>query len=185
MLTNVYIGVDPGIGGGMAAIVETDYGQGTRKRHVVYTSVGEYCEIRSWLAQFEDFGRYALIEKVHSSPQQGVASAFTFGKIAGALEMALCCAYIEPKEVRPKQWMDALSILSGKTGGWGRKKLSAKEKYQLQKAQKQKLLDKAKELFPQIDLWDQKLENQRAMCDALLIAEYCYRLRKDHENASR
>jgi hypothetical protein len=87
----------------------------------------------------------AYIELVHSSPQMGVKSAFTFGNGFGHLEMALTAAGIPFERVRPQVWQKALGCLTK-----GDKNVSKR---------------RAQELFPQLKV-------THATADALLIAEY-------------
>jgi hypothetical protein len=87
----------------------------------------------------------AYIEQVHSSPQMGVKSAFTFGNGFGHLEMALTAAGIPFERVSPQKWQKSLGCRTG-----GDKNIS--------KA-------KAQELFPSIKC-------THAVADALLIARY-------------
>ena len=87
----------------------------------------------------------AYIEAVHSSPQMGVTSAFTFGQGFGHLEMALTAAGIPFERVTPQKWQKAMGCMTK-----GNKNVS--------KA-------RAQELFPQMKV-------THAISDALLIAEY-------------
>ena len=91
----------------------------------------------------------AYIEAVHSSPQMGVTSAFTFGNGFGHLEMALTAAGIPFERVTPQKWQKAMGCLTK-----GDKNVSKR---------------RAQELFPSIKV-------THATADALLIAEYGYRL---------
>ena len=90
-------------------------------------------------------GHVAYIEQVHSSPQMGVKSAFTFGNGFGHLEMALTAAGIPFERVRPQVWQKELSCLTG-----GDKNVSKR---------------RAQELFPHLKV-------THATADALLIAHY-------------
>lgn len=90
-------------------------------------------------------GVKAYIESVHSSPQMGVVSAFTFGQCFGHLEMALTAAGIPFERVRPQAWQKALGCLTK-----GDKNVSKR---------------RAQELFPQLKI-------THATADALLIAHY-------------
>lgn len=87
----------------------------------------------------------AYIEAVHSSPQMGVTSAFTFGQGFGHLEMALTAAGIPFERVTPQKWQKAMGCMTK-----GNKNVS--------KA-------RAQELFPQMKV-------THATADALLIASY-------------
>lgn len=92
----------------------------------------------------------AVIEHVWSSPQMGVASAFKFGRGYGALCMALAGNRIPFKEVTPQVWQKYMNCRTG-----GDKNISK---------------DAAQKLFPNVKV-------THALADALLIAEYCRRVK--------
>jgi Holliday junction resolvasome RuvABC endonuclease subunit len=91
----------------------------------------------------------AYIEAVHSSPQMGVKSAFTFGNGFGHLEMALTGAGIPFERVRPQVWQKTMGCMTK-----GDKNVSKR---------------RAQELFPSVKL-------THSTADALLIAEYGRRM---------
>jgi hypothetical protein len=91
----------------------------------------------------------ACLEKVHSSPQMGVASAFSFGGSYRALRMALTARGIPFDEVTPQVWQRRLECFSS-----GDKNVT--------KA-------RAQQLFPGYS------PVTHAVADALLLAEYCRR----------
>jgi Holliday junction resolvasome RuvABC endonuclease subunit len=96
-----------------------------------------------------EHGCKAYIEQVHSSPQMGVKSAFTFGNGFGRIEMALTAACIPFERIRPQAWQKAMGCMT--------------------KGDKNVSKAKAQELFPQ-------MKCTHAISDALLIAEYGRRL---------
>lgn len=53
---------------------------------------------------------FAVIEDVHSMPQQGVVSMFNFGKIAGALEGMLASSLVKYRKVKPSVWKASLGL---------------------------------------------------------------------------
>lgn len=91
------------------------------------------------------YGCKAYLEQVHSSPQMGVKSAFTFGNGFGHLEMALTAAGIPFERVRPQVWQKAMGCMTK-----GDKNVSKR---------------RAQELFPSIKV-------THAIADSLLIAAY-------------
>jgi hypothetical protein len=146
------IGIDPGVNGGIAWItggkpcVEKmpdtlqdlwDLIQDIRAAASPPLGVGETKAI-------------AYLEQVHSSPQMGVVSAFTFGNGFGHLEMALTAAGIPFTRVRPQVWQKELGCMTK-----GDKNISKR---------------KAQELFPSMKV-------NHYIADALLIAEYGRRMR--------
>jgi Holliday junction resolvasome RuvABC endonuclease subunit len=133
-----HIGIDPGLSGGIAWIRD-----------------GQACAVkmpethRDVLDVFQELRRegpcFAVLEKVHSMPGQGVVSAFTFGKGFGALEMALTAAEIPYEHVTPQKWQKAMGCLTK-----GDKNVSKR---------------RSQELFPALKI-------THATADSLLIAHY-------------
>jgi crossover junction endodeoxyribonuclease RuvC len=139
------IGIDPGGSGGIA------WYDGERARVVkmpatlqdlleLVDNINIACHMNNSINS-----RCAYLEQVHSSPQMGVKSSFTFGNGFGHLEMALTAAGIPFVRVSPQKWQGALGCRTG-----GDKNVS--------KA-------RAQELFPD-------LKPTHATADALLIMEY-------------
>ena len=87
----------------------------------------------------------AYLEQIHSSPQMGVVSSFTFGNGFGHLEMALTAAGIPFERVRPQVWQKAMGCMTK-----GDKNVSKR---------------RSQELFPSIKM-------NHYIADALLIAAY-------------
>jgi hypothetical protein len=149
-----FIGIDPGVQGGIACVwinVEEAI------RHVEKFPLKDKTEadISGWLWRLCD-GRnsefVAVIELVHSSPQMGVKSAFTFGRSYGFLRGCLSSLGIPYVEVRPQAWQKAMGCLS--------------------KGQKNVTKAKAQQLYP-----GEKVTH--ATADSLLLATYCRRHHKD------
>lgn len=103
----IYIGVDPGISGGVAAC----------DNHGHFKAWGMPETEKDIYQMFRDLGSAkntcALIERVHSMPAQGIVSAFTFGKGYGGLRMAMVASFIPFEEVTSRVWQQALGCLSG------------------------------------------------------------------------
>ena len=139
------IGIDPGVNGGIAWITN-----GNPCVEKMPETLADLWELMRDIAT-ETYGQQirAYIEAVHSSPQQGVKSAFTFGQGYGRLEMALTAAGIPFERVSPQKWQKAMGCLTK-----GDKNVSKR---------------KAQELFPQLN---QGHRITHATADALLIAEY-------------
>lgn len=138
------IGIDPGVNGGIAWI--SDGKPCVEKMPETIADLWELLNHLSaghWSTRGESC--HAYLESVHSSPQMGVKSSFTFGNGFGHLEMALTAAGIPFERVRPQVWQKALGCMTG-----GDKNVSKR---------------KAQELFPQIKC-------THATADALLIAEF-------------
>lgn len=143
-MTGIYIGVDVGAGGGIATIDE--HGVVLRVVSMPRTD-REILDEVSWAAINAPLTpRRAVIEAVHSSPQMGVKSAFSFGGSYGALRMALTAACTPFDAVTPFRWQRRMQCLSG-----GDKRVTK---------------ERAQQLFPDVKV-------THAVADALLLAEYC------------
>lgn len=142
------IGIDPGVNGGIAWI--QDGKPCVEKMPDTLMDLWELLrDIQCAKVIFPNVADCkAYIECVHSSPQMGVKSAFTFGQGYGRLEMALTAAGIPFERVRPQEWQKAMGCLS--------------------KGDKNVTKRKAQELFPSLKI-------THATADALLIAEYLRR----------
>jgi Holliday junction resolvasome RuvABC endonuclease subunit len=132
------LGVDPGANGGIAWITD-----GKPCVEKMPDTLQDLWELLRDIAA--EGACHAYIEQVHSSPQMGVKSAFTFGNGFGHLEMALTAAGIPFTRIRPQVWQKELGCLTK-----GDKNITKK---------------RAQELFPSIKV-------THATADALLIATY-------------
>lgn len=143
-----YMGIDVGVSGGVAFISESGDEQFACK-----IKVGEE-ELVQYVSHFQKSVVAARLELVHSSPQMGVKSAFTFGQSNGFLRGMLVSLKIPFETVRPIVWMDYLDCRTG-----GDKNITKR---------------KAQELYP-------KLKVTHAVADAILIAEYCRRTELEND----
>ena len=150
----IFIGLDPGANGGIAALCGRGHIIDAEKipatdldllRLVFRMTPGGYrCP------QCGDSGEtHACLEKVSASPQMGVTSAFTFGRGFGKLLMALAAARIPYDLIRPQDWQAVMGCLTR-----GDKNVSKQ---------------RAQALFPSYP------KITHAIADALLLAEYCRR----------
>ena len=146
---NIYIGIDPGINGGIATI-NNNFVQAYKMPQTIRDLWELIHEIKS-TAELENYSITAALESVWSSPQMGVKSAFTFGNGFGHLEMALTALGVPYERVRPQAWQKAMGCLTK-----GDKNVSKR---------------RAQELFP-------ALKVTHAIADALLIAEFARRAGK-------
>jgi len=147
-MSKTIIGIDPGVNGAIAWI--NDGKPCVEKMPDTLQDLWELiqdirrCEMAT--PRFpNEHGCQAYLEQVHSSPQMGVKSAFTFGNGFGHLEMALTAAGIPFARIRPQVWQKELGCLTK-----GDKNVSKR---------------KAQELFPSMKV-------THATADALLIAKY-------------
>jgi len=142
-MSKTIIGIDPGKSGGIVWI--TDGKPCVEKMPDTLQDLWELIVSISMNAGIGGTDIHAYIEQVHSSPQMGVKSAFTFGNGFGHLEMALTAAGIPFTRIRPQVWQKKLGCMT--------------------KGNKNITKQKAQELFPGIKV-------THAIADALLIATY-------------
>lgn len=102
MINNIHVGIDPGLSGGIAALLtslehKTPVLLGARRvKRWQLTKKAALIDVDEVMGFFRDYapaGRIdsITIEQVASHPRQGVASTFTFGRATGTLE---ACAHI-------------------------------------------------------------------------------------------
>lgn len=100
-----YTGIDPGQGGGIAAL--DDDGAVLMAVRMPETE-RDILDVLSRLTPCR-----AVLEFVRSSPQMGVASAFKFGRGYGGLRMALAACAIPFDEPTPNKWQAVMQCRSG------------------------------------------------------------------------
>jgi hypothetical protein len=138
-----FFGFDPGVQGGIAVV----FGSGGVDAFKMPETPQELAQL---VREHMTGPNWAYVERVASSPQMGVVSAFTFGRGYGTILGVLAALEIPYDLVTPTVWQKAMGCLTR-----GDKHIS--------KA-------KAAAMFPSI-----KVTN--ALADALLLAEYCRRMR--------
>lgn len=144
------IGIDPGKAGGLSLL-----NVGSQEVQAVKMPQDE----NDLLEALENFMaidaqglRLAVIEKVASSPQMGVKSAFTFGEGFGLLKGVLAAKRIPREFITPAVWQRALGV-------------PKRAKDESQTVHKNRLKQRANEVFPN-NRWT------LATCDAALLALY-------------
>lgn len=143
-----YIGIDPGAKGAIAVI--------SHRMRVV--TLEDYPANEIELAKIyrreltPDRDYLACIEKAHAMPKQGVKSMFSYGGNFNQWKMGLAMLEIPFREITPQAWMKGL-IPKG--------------------ADKQRHVDEAQRLFPQVELYGKMGGKKDGRADALLIAYYC------------
>jgi len=105
----------------------------------------------------------ACVEKVSSSPQMGVKSAFSFGQSYEMVTTMLYAFYIAFDEVVPNKWKGAFSLVLGKTA--------------TDKQKKDADVKKCRELYPKVSLkrTPKCRVDDNNFADALLLATYAKR----------
>jgi hypothetical protein len=150
-----FLGIDPGQKGGLTYILNG-------RAH--YQPMPETeLDIWQWFEHLPQ-NRFAVLERVHSMPQQSAQSGFTFGRGVGFLRGCLTASQTPFMDASPQEWMKSLGIFN--------------KRKDMNKADgKNQLREKAQALFPTLDLWKDKTigykGRQLAVCDALLLAFYC------------
>lgn len=67
--------------------------------------------LRDYIKFIKDHSpKFAIVEKVHSMPNQGVRSMFSFGQRLGEIEGMLQSLNVPYELVNPKEWQRALHI---------------------------------------------------------------------------
>lgn len=138
------IGIDPGKSGGVAWVDELGT---TPLAEKMPDTVHELAELLRGIVA--GHGAKCYVEKVASTPQMGVKSAFTFGNGLGHIEGVLAALQIPYEWISPLKWQGALSCKTG-----GDKNVSKR---------------KALELFPGVR-WS------HSTADSALICEYGRRM---------
>lgn len=163
----VYLGIDPGVNGGLAAIFNGNV-------EAIPMPETER-DLFEWLSQWYSIDTVAVVEEQWPRP------TFFGGK--NSILKSTCLLYghytlirgmltalkVKFEEQRPQEWLKGLSIPSGK-----KREVESKD-------WKKHLRGKAQQLFPDLPVWEEKraLGRQLAISDALLIAEWC---RRKHGN---
>jgi hypothetical protein len=161
----IYLGIDPGAGGGLAAVV-------SGSPAISFHKMPRYDrELLSWLAPYAPMNLppspfsdvRAVLEKVsgYVGVGQPGSSMFNFGVEYGRCRMALVALGIPFREVRPQEWQKGLGIPS-------RKKLEGRADW------KNRLKQEARRRFPRLCI-------TLYTADALLIACYAKLIHEKEE----
>ncbi len=158
----IYIGVDPGLKGGLFAMINDNLHRSVMPTTMVKNK--QKLDERKIAKWFEDFA-FSLdsiivtIELVHAMPKQGGVSMFTFGMGYGIIQ-GICLGLEFPYQlVRPQEWQK--EMLKGQPKG---------SEYLV-----------ASRLWPEID-WratERSKKPHDGMVDAALICEYGRRTRRE------
>ena len=161
----VFVGIDPGLTGGLAALTEEGEIVDVIPMPRLGGSTGPlaFNDIKLWFAGIKNGHTvYAAIERVSVRPREGVRSVLTIGTNWGFLKGMLVAIGAKHEEPTPQQWKKALGL--PKRTGAERKK------------GKQDAAVLATQLFPGINLTPgRKRVPHDGMADAVLIAEYARR----------
>ena len=139
---DLYIGIDPGKGGGIAAT--------TGELSICSKCPETVADMARLLDSLVDMGDrpFAIIEAVHSMPKQGVVSTFTFGKGYGSWLGILAALKVPYMQVTPQKWMKHYGTMP-----------------KIKKDRKHHLKHLAQQRYPE-------LHTTLATADAILLAHY-------------
>lgn len=147
-MTNYYHGYDPGQSGGIAVL--DDCG-------IVILRKMPATERDLWELVDNLPHGHAIIEKVQGRPGNSSVATFKFGQNYGFLRACIVAAEIPFEEIIPRSWQKALGVVP-------------KKKTETNTQWKNRLKGLAQQLFPEAHI-------TLNTADALLIAEFCRRLR--------
>ena len=163
---SVFVGVDPGLTGGLALISEAGDVIKATPMPRLNGSTGplDTNAIKAWFSGAKGAGRvYAALERVSVRPKEGVKSTLTAGINWGFIKGMLVAIGAKHVEPTPQQWKKLLGL--PKRPGSERKKA------------KEDAVAMAMQLFPGVCLTPgRKRVPHDGMADALLVAEYARRL---------
>jgi hypothetical protein len=123
----IYFGIDPGKSGSVSAI----WDDGRPWEGAVCKLDGTGKDVADWFNQFDLADAKAALEQVHSSPQMGVKSAFTFGQSFGHVLGILDANEVPYLLVRPQKWQKDMACMSG--GDKNRTKAEAQRRWPMLK----------------------------------------------------
>lgn len=146
----IYIGIDPGKNGGIAAIENGVVKVASLSEHTLL-------EMKNFPAMFghkDDKRMLCCLEQVHAMPKQGVTSTFSFGENFGYIKGVLEAYGIPYQEIPPQRWKKEFGLNSDK----------------------KRSIEVCKRLFPYVDLKPPlgRVDHD-GMAEALLMAEYARR----------
>lgn len=157
----IFIGIDPGTTGAVAII--SGKGEGVTSAFVLMElyDFSDPSTIEGLFA-IPNYNSFAMLEKVSAMPGQGVSSTFKFGTAFGRAIGWLEMAKIPFEYVTPGKWWKAVSDSAPKGPD---KKASA--------------LELARRLFPSAATRFLTRKKDHSRAEALLIAEYCRRMKSN------
>lgn len=102
------LGIDPGLGGGLALIHPRD---GILLESM--PTIGNELDLKTlndFISAHADDVLIAYLEKATAMPKQGVTSMFKFGRVFGTIEAMLAAYEIPMKIIPPQQWMKIMHV---------------------------------------------------------------------------
>ena len=165
-----YIGIDPGLSGGIAFINSGDHFAfvmptiSLSKKQVL-----DNLTVSQLFSGLDHTQCYAILEQQQAMPKQGVTSMFSIGYGFGALKQCLVDFTIPHEVVRAQIWQKEFGI-SGRKGNT-----------------KTQALRICQDLFPYLILLatERSKKPHEGIVDAVLIAEYARRRFRDNTGAEQ
>lgn len=112
------VGVDPGLGGGLAFLKDGDLIEiidmpiiKLEKNKKAISSIEVFNALRLAMSITGQSENIAALEVVHAMPKQGVTSMFTFGYGYGLVRGAIDCAGYFCEPVRPQAWKKHFGLI--------------------------------------------------------------------------
>lgn len=171
------MGIDPGFASGAVAVLSEDLSD-TR-----FFDIKDNLYELSLFFRGIDYNKWkiktAILEKVGSSPMQGVTSALNFGRGIGWVEALLVVSLIPYEYCPPDKWLSSISgrpfkkVPSFEASPKERQRMAREHKKNI----KQNTYDFCKRRFPNAELRSFNKDTNRA--DALAIAYYCWSKYRD------
>lgn len=173
----IFIGIDPGNKGGIAALGE----DGAIDLCIIMPVAGKYIDPAALAdivyMRYSSCNVVACLEKVSAMPGQGVSSTFTFGISYGIIMGVLAAMTIPYHLVTPQTWRKEVLVgLPHKAKQVGKVRTPL-DKARDKKAIKQAAIDYCRRTWPEQSLLPTKrcTKPHDGMADALCIAEYALR----------
>ena len=151
----IYIGIDPGEKGAIGLIDENS--EFCNRVEDCPSTLNEIWKIVNNLSIYKN---YVYIEKVNPYYKSSAKSAFTFGMNFAAWQMAFTAAYIPYEFVTPRKWQKEVYDSAKKLDN-----------------PKQQSYELASRLFPSLEFKTPRGRILDGRSDAMLIAEYCRRMK--------
>ncbi len=154
----ITVGIDPGLKGGIVVLGRI---AGLIDRQVMPVT-GNVLDLKALDMAMREIRKeyntlHVYLEAVHAMPKQGVSSSFKFGRLFGAVEMALVANLLPYTLVSPARWQRTMHLGIERSLG-----------------PKERSLTAAQRLCPGVDLraTERSKVPHSGLVDALLIAAY-------------
>ena len=112
----IVLGIDPGLNGGLAAVLLEE-----RKRPVLLEAIdipttGEAAKRRVHVPRVLGFiakhnPTQGIIERAQAMPDQGASSGFIYGRAVGALEASVAGMQIPLRVIEPRKWKEYFGLI--------------------------------------------------------------------------